>query len=499
MRLTLAALAVLALVLAVGSMWNDSATADEGAHIASGILKLREGRVDFYATQAPLAEAILAAPVAWVPFRTATNRPWLAGRELLYRSGWDAHTLLTLARLPAIAMFIATALLVFFFVRRVTGDDVAALIGFALTAFCPTLLAHGRLATVDIGVTFFTFAAACASGALAPSPAESQASGLRSALAGVLVACALASKVSAIILVPYLLLLAIWRRRNIWREAVVALLAFVAIYLLLARSLDVTLPFRMYFSELRAVGQLYGNQYVLPQFLLGRFSHRGWPYYNLVAFAVKTPLPVLILLFFIRRIRFEAAACFAFVVMFFAASAFSSLNLGIRHILPVFPFLYAGLAIALPKRRIVYALVAWHVVTAVIAFPSYIAYFNPLIGSHRNADRVLIDSNLDWGQDLHRLAMWSRERGIEGMRVHYFGAGDVAYEFGTHAQRWPGPGRTPLPPGWLAVSRHFYRLSFDREISSIDYDAYLRASGARFVTSIGGSIDVYRIDYDRAH
>jgi 4-amino-4-deoxy-L-arabinose transferase-like glycosyltransferase len=386
-------------------------------------------------------------------------------------------------------------------VLRATGDEISALIAFALTAFCPTLLAHGRLATVDMAATLFIFWSAATLVAALKAAALPPHSNIK---AGVLLGCALASKVSAIVLLPYAVMLMIARRVSsrahpLKTMAAAALLTFIAIYLILARSVDLTLPFRTYWNEIKAVGQLYGDRYVLPQFLLGQFSHRGWPYYNLVAFAVKTPLPVLILICMARRVRFEVLACFAFVVLFFAVSAFSSLNLGIRHILPIFPFLYAGLAMAVPRNRIVYALVAWHVVTALVAYPSYIAYFNPLIGSHRNADRVLIDSNLDWGQDLHRLAAWSRAQHIGTIRVHYFGAGSVEYEFGPHAERWPAPGRELLPPGWFAVSRHFYRLSFDRELSPVSYDAYLRACGARFVTSIGGSIDVYRIDYDRAH
>ena len=129
-------------------------------------------------------------------------------------------------------------------------------------------------------------------------------------------------------------------------------------------------------------------------------------------------------------------------------SAFSSLNLGIRHVLPIYPFLYAACAIALfdASRRIRIAaavLVVAQALTAVIAYPSYLSYFNPLIGSARNADRVLIDSNLDWGQDLRRLARWTRENDIDVIRVHYFGAGNVERELGSRAVRWAAPRPEP--------------------------------------------------------
>jgi hypothetical protein len=299
-------------------------------------------------------------------------------------------------------------------------------------------------------------------------------------------------------------------RRVEWRMLAVAALtsvaAFVLIYLLLARSIDLTLPFRAYLDEVRAVREFYVAN-PLPQFLLGEFSQDGWPHYYLVAIAVKTPLPALLLFVLaavasIRRRRFEVIVCAIFAALFLLVSAFSSLNLGIRHVLPIYPFLYAACAIVLfdASRRLRIAaavLVVVHAITAVIAYPSYLSYFNPLIGSSRNADRILIDSNLDWGQDLRRLAHWTRANDVEVIRVHYFGAGDVERELGPRGIRWAAPRPEPLPQGWFAVSRHYYRLSFLPARSPVDYDTYLRASGARYVTTIGGSIDVYRVERRR--
>lgn len=504
-RAVLLLLAIAVAVLATASMWEDSATADEAAHIAAGLLKLREGRLDFYATQAPLAEVLLAAPVAmagdrvpetWRPFG---NRPWMAGHLLLYRAGYDPQRILRLARLPAIALLLGLCFAVFWFVREATGNFAAAAAAFALTGFCPTLLAHGRLATVDMAVTCFGFVATVLLLRLlrAPSPWVAAAT-------GVALACALAAKVSGALLVPFfLVVIALWywrtRRvdlRSLFVAAIAALLAFVAIYLLVARSLDVTLPFRAYLAEVAAVRQFYAARHVLPQFLLGEFSQDGWPHYYLVALAVKTPLPALALLVLavvpaLRARRFEVVVCALFAALFLVVSSFSSLNLGIRHVLPIYPFAFAAIAISLEgMRRALLVLVGLHVAVSVLAFPSYLSYFNLLIGSPRNADRVLIDSNLDWGQDLRRLGSWARANGATPLRVHYFGAGSVEHEL-PGAVRWAGPRAQLLPPGWFAVSRHFYRLSFMP--GRADYDTYLRASGARYVTTVGGSIDVYRV------
>jgi hypothetical protein len=534
--LLLILLAIVVTLLAVGSMWDDSATADEAAHIAAGLLKAREGRLDLYATQAPLMEALIAAPLVAtghrVPdvWRRYGNRPWVVGHLLLYRAGYDAQRILRLARLPVIALFLALCFAIYWFVRDVTGSDRPALAAFALAGFCPTLLAHGRLATVDMGVTFFAFAATALLLRLLRAPSRGIA-----VATGLTLACALATKVSGALLIPFfLIVIALWffgqraegrgQRAEVttapvdsapalcplpsalWIAGLTAIVAFMAIYLLLARSADLSLPFRAYLSEVRAVREFYVAN-PLPQFLLGEFSQKGWPHYYLVAIAVKTPLPALSLLVLavipaVRMRRFEVVVCALFAALFLLVSAFSSLNLGIRHVLPIYPFLYAACAIALfdpgakAKRELVIAasaLVIAQVVVAVIAYPSYLSYFNPLIGDARNADRVLIDSNLDWGQDLRRLAQWTRANDVDVIRVHYFGAGNVEYELGKRAIRWPAPRRELLPKGWFAVSRHFYRLSFLPARSPIDYDAYLRASGAKYATTIGGSIDVYRV------
>jgi hypothetical protein len=170
-------------------------------------------------------------------------------------------------------------------------------------------------------------------------------------------------------------------------------------------------------------------------------------------------------------------------------------------VLPVYPFLYAFVTIALARVTIdrkravaVGVLAGWFALASFLAWPGYLSYFNELTGSARNADRLLIDSNLDWGQDLRRLKAWTDEQGIAFIRIDYFGGGDIEQLFGSRAVRWTAPRPQPLPKGWFALSRHFYRVSFDPHESPVDYDAYLEASKARYVTTVGGSIDVYVVE-----
>ena len=515
-RSVLVLLGAVVLSLSIASVRLDSATADEGAHIAAGLVRLQHGDFRFYAGQPPLMNAVLAMPLALsgvrVPetWREGQRTHWRVGHHLLYRSGHDPERILFLARLPAIALLLLLCFAVFWLVLDQTGNRIAALVAFAMTGFCPNLMAHGRLATVDMGATAFTFLSAALFLRLLRRPTKALG-----AAAGAAAACAILSKTSALLLLVWMaLLLAVHLIRvRRWREMVAPMAAcvvtFVAVvyatYALLGRDPSPSLAFREYAYAIAEIQQWYTTGHSHPQFLLGEFSRDGWPHYFLVAVLLKTPIAAQLLFIAacVAAVRARSTAllgCIAFVLLYLGVATTSRIALGIRHVLPIFPFFYAAIALALagtaarkPQRIAAAVLVGWHICANLIAYPSYISYFNELIGSHRNADRLLIDSNLDWGQDLRRLKLWCEERGIDFIRIDYFGGGEPAHTFGDKGERWPAPRPQLLPRGWFAVSRHFYRTSFSRAESPIDYDTYLAASRAEYVDTVGGSIDVYRV------
>jgi 4-amino-4-deoxy-L-arabinose transferase-like glycosyltransferase len=554
-RSILVLLALLAAALAVGSMRLDSATGDEGAHISAGMIKLRHGWLSFFPEQPPLMNVLSALPLAefrlpdvWQGDRLPGSH-WRTGYSVLYRAGNDAHRLLFLARLPTVALFLALCFAVYWVVSSEVGRTWG-LVAFALTGFCPNLLAHGRLATVDLAVTAFAFLSfaflvralrsfrrPCGAAGFSPpnyrllgglkpaAPQERLGWIIPSVLCGVFAMCAVLSKVSGVLVPPFLLLAAalhVWRHRDgkaLLKPAAAAFLAGVLTLYAVTFSLaseqylqsayrdtpHIAVPWLQYRQHVRAIQHWYAQGHTSTQFLLGEFSRDGWPHYYYVAYLLKTPVGG-ILLFILaivaaRRKRSVALdASLLFVAVFFAISMTSKIDLGLRYVLPVYPFIYTATAIALAnvvteKRRAVGVgvLVGWHCISSLLAYPSYISYFNELIGSHRNADRFLIDSNLDWGQDLRRLRIWCDEHGVDFIRVDYFGGGEPSYEFGKQAVRYPGPRPEPLPKGWFAVSRHFYRSSFE-PASPLDYDTWLEASKARYVATVNGSIDVYRVD-----
>jgi hypothetical protein len=195
---------------------------------------------------------------------------------------------------------------------------------------------------------------------------------------------------------------------------------------------------------------LYGVAHTLkhararPSFLLGQYSDAGWRRYFPIVFAIKTPLPTLALLAaatFLgyrrwmqssaarRRVRLRRAAWWWLLIAVYGWSAVqSNLNIGFRHLLPLLPatFVLAGGVLRKPHWWTL-ALFGWLVVEAACIHPHQLAYFNQLVGGPANGYRCLVDSNLDWGQDLPGVARWKATLpGSEPAYLWYFGVGAPA-------------------------------------------------------------------------
>jgi hypothetical protein len=183
-----------------------------------------------------------------------------------------------------------------------------------------------------------------------------------------------------------------------------------------------------------------GQQSTMPAYLLGKDSTLGWWYYFPVAFVVKTPLPILILLgltlflgiqamarraravnkqlallnkfiYFFRSIPFSTYALFLPSLLYFMLSLTSHINLGVRHLLPILPFVYIGLGYLFShpvfRNRLGTVVLSGFLIstTAVAGFtyPNQLSYFSELVGGSRFGPKYLLDSNLDWGQGFYAL------------------------------------------------------------------------------------------------
>ncbi|HEY8370740.1 MAG TPA: glycosyltransferase family 39 protein, partial [Thermodesulfobacteriota bacterium] len=495
----LVALAV-ARIVATYPVFNQ--TFDEPAHLAAGMEWLDRGRYAYEALHPPLARVAIAIGPRLSGVRS-TGEPnmWHEGNALLYAGGSYERTL-ALARFGVLPFFIAAAWLTWAWARAVYGG-AAALVALGLFTTLPPTLGHAGVATTDMALVATLVAALYAFDRWLVRP--SVARGVRLGLASGL---AVLAKVSALVFLPVtaLFVLAVRRRRRSADGSAPSRLASAAACLA-AASLVVWAGYRFEVGRVsiltdgerrQASHQADGLGLVaaarravdgrtLPAprlvegietlrrkqaggnagyFLGERMHNRTVWYFFPVAVAVKSPLPFLILagvgLACLAaawrrdadggRLVPAAAAC---GILF--ASLPSHVNIGVRHVLPLFPFLAMVAACGVVRlwapgaariaRPAVLALLAWHVLSTSLAHPDYLASFNELAA--RNPDRILVDSDLDWGQDLKRLASALRERGVTRLSLAYFGSADPA-RHGLPPVRKLEPHRPTT--GWVAIS-----------------------------------------------
>ncbi len=563
-----AALVALQAGLAVHAMRGHSATFDEGAHLPAGYTHLALGDHRMNPEQPPLAKILAAAPLLAVAPELREDdvswtaaRQWEFGRRFLYR--WnDADRLLFLGRLPIVALAACLVVAVFVTARQRFGPPAGAIAAF-LAALSPDVLAHGALVTTDLAFALFFFLAVIAFERLLE-----RATPGRLLAAGLATGAAFATKFSAPVLLAVLGLFGLWtavvaapggvaspgggprlvegRGRRL-RHVALLLAAVAAMSLLVvwaaygfrsALSPDPAVRAQLQgplaadhsgfleravalagragiVPEDHARGMLFVAEHsaARPTFLLGVLSDHGFPHYFAVSFLLKTPVPLMLLIALAlarvpRLRRRDAWILWLPVVVYLAATATRGLQIGHRHLLPIYPFLFvaAGEAAAAlrgwraPKGAVLAALLGiWYAVGTLVQHPHHLAYFNEIAGGSKNGWRLLVDSNLDWGQDLKRLAQWLRENPTPGLKLSYFGSADPAY-YGIESEALPGYSSPHAPritreirPGdILAVSatnlQGVYLEPADRALME-----RVRALGP--IARVGYSIFVYRSDF----
>jgi hypothetical protein len=237
---------------------------------------------------------------------------------------------------------------------------------------------------------------------------------------------------------------------------------------------------------------------------LGSVGKEGWWLFYPVLLAVKTPVPFLLLVVAGGFACWRAPAARPVLAPLLAAIAivlagiFFTPHNGLRQILSVYPLLavVAGVGAAwvwkmarhpLLGRAATIVLIASCAASSFAAHPDYLAYFNVLAGSKPEA--IAADSDLDWGQDLRRLALVCERRQIDRLNIRYNGSK------GIDLGRFPLPATVDLPPytrseGWVAISRQNLLLG----TGVPPYDQFAWLLNEQPVEEIGPSILLYKIE-----
>ena len=454
-----------------------------------------------------------AAPAWWVQFDL--------GKEFLYRSGNDPQEIIFWSRFAMIGLLLLLGWVLFRWTRRITNNAVA--VGtLALFAFSPTFLAHGRLANTDVGAVFGALLAIIFWLKFLQNPSWKNV-----LLAGVTFGVAMLLKFSLVLLIPffaiatliYVFLLSKPPLPYIKKSLIAGLAGFILIIwpvyqfhiwnypaeqqlrdtiadisnhpISIAKDLTIWMaeqePLRAPAQYLR--GLLMASQRTAwgnTTYYLGQISADSWWHYFPMLYLLKIPLAFHVLTLFatcffanwlwrirkkrkfldLARQHFWIIALFLWVIIYWTAAIAGNLNIGIRHLLPIFPFTYIlvvfgtyqGLkSISLPKIRQIATffflfLFLCYVASSFSAFPHYLSYYNKLGGGIEEGYKIAVDSNYDWGQDFYRLLAFVEKEKIEKIYLDYFGGEDEEYWLGQkYIKLNPKEIKEP-PKGWLAVS-----------------------------------------------
>jgi hypothetical protein len=483
------ALIALASLRIVSTYPEMSPTWDEPGHMACGLQYLALHVYRYEARHPPLARVMSALG----PYLSGARPMGIKNQDqegvaVMYRGGHPAQ-MLTRMRLGILPFFVAAAFVVWFWARRYFGGAVAAL-ATGMFTLVPTVLAHGGLATTDMPLT------ACLSAAfLALLLWSEEPTWQHSLFLGVTTALAVVSKFTALGYLPAAALFAFLAYLIVERPAVGALMsaakarALPAVIAVFTGAIGIWAVYSFSFGKVNAWNinlpapelfdgvnfAMYHNTKGHAAYFMGEIRNTGWWYFFPVLLAVKTPLAWLVAVGFGmvawwgRRARLAYWMPVAFAAGILLPSMTSHVNIGLRHILPIFTGLaiLAGLGLMWLLERASHAkwagplavmLVLWMTVSGAVQHPDYLSYFNILAGS--NPERIVVDSDLDWGQNTIRLQR----------RLKELGAAQVA--FGdlnlrpNHLMFWPGlPNVQNLDPfraveGWTAVSPTMWMVRY---------------------------------------
>ncbi len=503
---------------------QDSITIDEPIHITAGTLAVKNRDLRINREHPPLAKAlaglgVITRDVSFPYTAESYTNPddYRLTRRFFLEPGNDPLALIARARWPLLLLSLLFALFLFLFVQRLFGVR-PALVALLLYTFSPTVLGHNHLVTTDSAAMIFCFAGT----ALSCLALDRRSYGLAVA-GGIVSGLAMLSKFSGLILLPVTLLTGsvflLYHKGHRVRTLLVcgcivvmsASTVLWGCWALGANTPGGSGPFWQYLDGLRMVREHVIRGHNHPQFLLGRTSHTGWWAYFPAALALKTSmfLQFLLLMGVWQAFRKTPAALppdrhclirslFLFPICYALYSLTSRLNIGFRHMMPVLPFLFLFIGVQTDRflrsssragKALVLFLLTGFTLSTLWSYPGMIGYFTEW--ARRHPERFLNDSNLDWGQDLGRLASFMEIRGIQRIYLDTFSPDEAPdlYLKGRYERR---PVDRGLPEaGWFAVSEFFIMTSrFNKERGRARMD-YTVLEGIEPEARVGSSIRVY--------
>jgi 4-amino-4-deoxy-L-arabinose transferase-like glycosyltransferase len=454
MRLPARTVAVLLVVLAavrIASTWRIySATADEAIHVGAGLELLQFHKYELHTINPPPPRVLwsIVPYLSGMRFVPVGNTYDSQTHSVFYGHG-DYSDNLVRARAGNLPFFIIAAAAIWLIARERFGEQ-GAVIAVLLFTMEPIVLGYSGLVTHDTPAV-----AGVAVALLAFERWLRKPDVLRAILFGTAYGFAILCKFSCIVFVP-IVCGAVW---FFDRKSIRLMLPAIPATLLTVWA-GYGFTTRAFIDGIREI--LETDMGGFNAYAIGRFTQSGWWWYFPLAVAIKTTLPLLALFVlgaFDREHRRTYAQYAIATIALLAVTMPSSLDIGVRYVLPLYVPLVLAATTAFMGRmhKLAIVLVAAQVVVSAFAHPDYFPYFDAIAG--RDPSWFLIDSNLDWGQDVLRLRDTLREEHINDIGLSLFGHEDYdALHFPPHHDV------SPFVPahGWIAVSDFSYRMTLTK-------------------------------------
>ncbi len=432
-------IAIFSFLLVVSAARTKSLTYDEPTYIVSGYSYIDNKEIKLNPEAPPFLQVLVAFPLKFLNLKSpdyshpnyAAERQ-IAFAQMFFESNGDKLSDITfLSRLPVQLLFALLVVMAGLFVKTLSGP-LPAIAASVLVGLSPNLIAHSQLATTDLGCTVLMFISVYTF-YLAIRSEDYKCW----VICGLVTGLALLSKFTALLLVPIFFIFVLYeillngRNKRILLRGLILLVFFILLVICIGYGFKPWL-YLYGVSKIYDVGKIDYQQYLFGNV----FSKPIW-YYYFAAFLVKTPVSTLLLLlisvYITLRYRLDKDAIVYFlipvgIIMF--VCCFDLTNLGLRRILPIYPFLLSYVSVAYfyinpNKLKVILfnTLLVWNIITTLIAYPDYISYFNILAGGASNGPNLLEDSNIDWGQDLPALVEWQKNNyPEETINLMYFGS-----------------------------------------------------------------------------
>ncbi|MFC2092138.1 glycosyltransferase family 39 protein [Elusimicrobiota bacterium] len=468
-------------LICISSYIKKSPTYDEVQHLSAGYALLKTGEFDIGIGHPHLFRYIIGLPVLFMdpaypeahplfqrklsndPRKWSMMQDYSFAEEFFYNSGNNPDRLFFWGRFFSVLIGVCLAIVIYLFSSDLFGSS-AGIFSLFLYCFSPTIIAHSRLAVNDVaGAAAIIFA-------LFMTHCYMKKNSIKNFLMLIFAtSIALLTKYNAVILIPFTLVIMILTdgkksliKYLFFLGAVIFIIdltyAFSGVFHVKELNYEVfceLIPFNIFdkplylFYKYLPLPDAYLKSFVRllmhnirghSTFLAGRYSTQGWWYYFPLAFLFKTPVLTLLLfalwimnMLMVRKASRGELLLISFFVIYWIMSIRSTINIGHRHILPVYPVLfilfarlYNTYADYVKKKILRYGFIIVYILSTQIYFPHYLPYFNCIIRPE-NGYRYFADSSLDWGQDLPGLKQFLRKEGSPAVIILYWGKASLKH------------------------------------------------------------------------